>query len=74
MSDEQVLLGRGWYLWEVESIGERAWVGEYSTNSVYTYMYMEKWHMLKQFQEWGERGIKEMGGEGEFKCDIVDIL
>jgi hypothetical protein len=29
---------------------------------------------LKLFQEWGEREIKENGGQGEFKYDRFDIL
>jgi hypothetical protein len=29
---------------------------------------------MKLFQEWEEEGIKENGGEGEFKYDIFDIL
>jgi hypothetical protein len=28
---------------------------------------------LKLFQEWGEVGIKESSGGGEFKYDIFDI-
>jgi hypothetical protein len=35
---------------------------------------MEKWYLLKQFQEWWEKGIKENDGGGEFKYDIFDIL
>jgi hypothetical protein len=34
---------------------------------------MEKWCLLKLFQEWGV-GKKENGGGGEFKYDIFDIL
>jgi hypothetical protein len=33
-------------------------------------MKMEKWDMLKIFQEWGERGIKKSDGVGEFNYDI----
>jgi hypothetical protein len=29
---------------------------------------------LKLFQEWGEGRIKENGGKGEYKYDILDIL
>jgi hypothetical protein len=32
---------------------------------------MEKWDLLKPFQEWGEGGIKENDGEGEFNYDIL---
>jgi hypothetical protein len=35
---------------------------------------MEKLYLLKLFQEYRERGIKENGGGGEFNCDIFDIL
>jgi hypothetical protein len=35
---------------------------------------MEKWYLLKLFQEWGMGGMKEKGGGGEFKYDIFDIL
>jgi hypothetical protein len=46
---------------------------EYSTNTVYTYMWMEKWwYLLKLFQEWG--GTKENGRRGKFKYDIVNLL
>jgi hypothetical protein len=34
---------------------------------------MEKWYLLKLFQEW-EWGINESGGGGEFKYDIFDTL
>jgi hypothetical protein len=30
--------------------------------------------MLKLFQKWGERRMKENVGGGEFKYDIFDIL
>jgi hypothetical protein len=30
--------------------------------------------MLKLFQEWGEEGIKENDGGGEFKYDTFDIV
>jgi hypothetical protein len=30
--------------------------GEYGTNTVYTYMQMEKRELLKLFQEWGKEG------------------
>jgi hypothetical protein len=29
---------------------------------------------LKLFQEWGQRGIKENCGGGEFKYDTFDVL
>jgi hypothetical protein len=32
---------------------------------------MEIWYLLKLFQEWVERGIKEDGGRSEFKYDIL---
>jgi hypothetical protein len=35
---------------------------------------MEKLYMLKLFQEWGEKGMKENIRESEFKNDIFDIL
>jgi hypothetical protein len=34
---------------------------------------MEKWDLLKLFQEW-EGGIKENDGGGKFKCDIFDTM
>jgi hypothetical protein len=34
-------------------------------------MKMEKWDMLKLFQEWGEGMIKENDGGGEFNYDIL---
>jgi hypothetical protein len=37
-------------------------------------MKMEKWYLLKLFQEWWKGRIKENGGEGEFKYDIFDTL
>jgi hypothetical protein len=36
-------------------------------------MKMEKYNLLKLFQEWG-RGIKENDGGGEFNYDILDEL
>jgi hypothetical protein len=35
---------------------------------------MEKRYLLKLFQEWGAKGIKESGRGAEFKYDIFDIL
>jgi hypothetical protein len=35
---------------------------------------VEKICLLKLFQEWGKREIKENGGGGEFKYDIFDTL
>jgi hypothetical protein len=35
---------------------ERVWEGEYGGNTVYTCMKMEKWDLLKLFQEWGVKG------------------
>jgi hypothetical protein len=35
---------------------------------------MQKLYLLKPFQEWGKRGMRESGGRGEFKCDIFDTL
>jgi hypothetical protein len=35
---------------------------------------MEKSHLLKLSQKWGERGMKENDGGDEFKYDIFDIL
>jgi hypothetical protein len=32
---------------------------------------MENWDLLKLFQEWEEKGIKENGGGGEFKYDNI---
>jgi hypothetical protein len=34
---------------------------------------MEKRDLLKLFQQWSGRGIKENSGGGEFKYDIFDI-
>jgi hypothetical protein len=48
------------------------WEGKYGANTVYTCMWMEKWYLLKIFQEW-ER-IKENDGRSEFKHDVFDIL
>jgi hypothetical protein len=42
--------------------------GEYGGNTMYSCMQMEKWGLLKLFQEWG-RGLKENDGEGEFCCN-----
>jgi hypothetical protein len=50
------------------------WEGDYGANTVYTCMLMEKWCLLKLFQEWGEDKIKDSDGRGEFKYDIFDIL
>jgi hypothetical protein len=36
---------------------------------MYTCMKMEKWDLLKLFQE-GGWGMKENDGESEFNCDI----
>jgi hypothetical protein len=35
---------------------------------------MEKWYLLKVYQELGGGQMKGNGGEGEFKYDIFDIL
>jgi hypothetical protein len=35
---------------------------------------MEKWDLLKLLQECGLEGIKDNGGGGEFKYNIVDIF
>jgi hypothetical protein len=35
---------------------------------------MEKWNLLKLFQEWEEGGINENDGGSEFKYGIFDIL
>jgi hypothetical protein len=40
---------------------------------MYSRMQMEKWDLLKLFQEWG-RGIKENDGGDEFNYDIFDTL
>jgi hypothetical protein len=32
---------------------------------------MQKWYLLKLFQEWEEEEIKENGGGGEFKYDYI---
>jgi hypothetical protein len=34
-------------------------------------MEMEKWEMLKLFQEWEDKGIKYNDGEGKFNYDIL---
>jgi hypothetical protein len=48
--------GRCWYQWE--GGGYKEWVkeGEYGINIMYSYMKMDKWDLLKLFQEWWERG------------------
>jgi hypothetical protein len=40
--------------------------GECGGIIVYSSMKMEKWDLLKLFQEWGEEGTNENDGEGEF--------
>jgi hypothetical protein len=35
---------------------------------------VEKYYLLKLFQKWGEGRIKENGGGGEFKYDILHML
>jgi hypothetical protein len=35
---------------------------------------MEKWYLLKPFQEWQDREIKKSDGKGEFKYKIFDTL
>jgi hypothetical protein len=42
--------------------------GDCSGNTMYSCMKMEKWDIVKLFQEWGKRGIKENDGGCEFKC------
>jgi hypothetical protein len=37
-------------------------------------MKMEKRDLLKLFQEWGVKGIKENDRGGEFKYDLFNIL
>jgi hypothetical protein len=66
--------GGGWLPWVGAGGGERVWQGEYSTNTVYTCMKLEKCYLLKPFQEWGWMGLKEIGGGCEFKHDTFDIL
>jgi hypothetical protein len=34
---------------------------------------MEKWDLLKQFQEWMKEGVKENDGGVEFNYDIFDV-
>jgi hypothetical protein len=40
---------------------ERKYESEYGGNVMYSCMKMEKWELLKLFQEWG-RGVKENDG------------
>jgi hypothetical protein len=35
---------------------------------------MEKWYLLKLFQKWRKRGIKENDGGHKLKYDVFDIL
>jgi hypothetical protein len=35
---------------------------------------MEKWYLLKLFQEWEEGNMKDYSRGGAFKYDIFDIL
>jgi hypothetical protein len=35
---------------------------------------MQKWYLLKLFQDLGDRKIKDSGGGGEFKYDMFDTL
>jgi hypothetical protein len=44
---------------------------EHGGNITYACMKMEKWDLWKLFQEWGEEGIKENDGKGEFNYDIL---
>jgi hypothetical protein len=37
-------------------------------------MQMQKWYLLKLFQELGEGGMKESSGGSEFKYDVFDTL
>jgi hypothetical protein len=37
------------------------------------HMYVNE-KMLKLFQEWGDKGIRDNNEVGEFKCDISDTL
>jgi hypothetical protein len=66
---KQVLSG-GSYQWE-----GRWWykerMKELNVVEVCTRMKMEKWDMLKLFQEWGEGEIKENDGGGEVNYDIL---
>jgi hypothetical protein len=39
-------------------------------SSIYSCMKMEKWDMLKLFQEWKQEGIKENDGGGESNYDL----
>jgi hypothetical protein len=48
--------------------------GEYGADTVYSCMQMEKLYLLKLFQDWEKRRIKENGGGGEFTYDIFDIV
>jgi hypothetical protein len=50
-------VGRGGYK-------ERVKEAEYSGNITYSCMKMEKWDLLKLFQEMGEVGIKKHDGVG----------
>jgi hypothetical protein len=38
------------------------------------YKWKKKGYLLKLFQKWGERGIKENGGGTELNYDVLDIV
>jgi hypothetical protein len=54
-----------------EEDGKRVQEGEYGANTVNTCMHMEEWDLLNVFQELGGVELKEHGGGGEFKHDII---
>jgi hypothetical protein len=58
------VLSGSWYPWEEVGYKERVKEAEYSGNIMYSCMKMEKWGMLKLFQEWGKGGIKENDAGG----------
>jgi hypothetical protein len=66
---KQVLSGV-WHQWEGVGYKERVEEGEYGGN-IYSYMKMDKWNLLKLFQEWGRWGIKENEGGYEINYDIL---
>jgi hypothetical protein len=48
-------------------------LSSFEDHNILTHIYKCKKYLLKPFQEWG-RGIKDIGGRGEFKYDLFDTL
>jgi hypothetical protein len=48
--------GGDWYQWEGEEGGKRLWKGEYSANTVYTYVKMIPDETVSRMGERGDKG------------------